>query len=631
MNNSSKTLTINRSKLNLLFWATFAALIIAAYSLAPQFQLWDLRGIHKDWTGVYAVHDFDETQYAAYIESLVEDKPRRNYSYVGAEDTPEKPLKESLLSIQFLAFYPVAVPARLFGFSSSTAMIWFSGVGGFLCGLSLFWLFYILFGRAFLSFAGTVAVFSCGMLVVGHGSIVARFFSPDEVNKYFYLIDFPFARRAVPLVAFPALFLFFGSIWKFVSVENRRAKIGFAALAVASFAFLVYSYFYLWTTAAAWLAAFCLLMLIFRFGDRRKKIFPLIIVGILMSLTLIPYAILLLNRSTAMDSVLLMRLTHKPDLFRLPEILSFIILIVYTIANFFGLIDLRQLKTIFLMSFATVAPVVFNQQILTGRSLQPVHYQFYSVNYLSVFAAVCLFFLLLLNGKIKFLVLNLLLSALALSAIYVGYSDGQFAVKRARGINDWRNDLLPVAEEIKREAGKNKTVLSFDFYPYVLWNTKFSLAAGDELPALSGQAALWSLHQDVVSDLTPQQSRRRLFKFIYYQNFDEVWLKKELTGGTKGELTVGFFGQGRGSYNILLENPSPVTEAEIDAVVEEYKIFRENFNADVAREEPQISFAIYHEAAQPDFSALDRFYERGAGEKVGKYFLYRLKFKTPQD
>lgn len=623
---------IEREKIKILFWAIFAGVIIAAYSLAPQFQLWALRGAARDWTGVYAIHDFDEIQYAAYVESLIDGKPRRNYPFTGVVETPENPLKESLLSVQFTAFYPAAIPARLFGLSASTAMIFLSAIAGFLAGLALFRLFYGLFENAFLSFVGTVAVFSSGMLAAGHGSLVARFFSPDEINKYFYLIDFPFARRAVPLVAFPAFFLFFGSIWKVVSSpENRRSQIRGGALAVLSFAFLVYSYFYLWTTAAAWFGALLLLLLIFRFQDRRKIVFPLILIGFLMFLTLIPYFILLSNRSTAMDSVLLLAQTHRPDLRRIPELVSFAVLFGYAAAaKVFKWIDWRAPKTIFLASFALAAPVVFNQQILTGRTLQPVHYQFYAVNYLSVFAAVSFLFLLLREKKVKPLIFNGALLVLGFAALFLGYSDGQFAVKRARGINDWRNDLYPVARKIKEisaSAGAPAIVLAFDFYPYVLWNTKFSLGASDELPALSGQAVLWSLHQDVVSDLTAEASRRRLFKFIYYQNFDEQWLKNELTNG-RPELTVGFFGQGRGEYNILTDNPTPVGEEEINSVVEEYKNFRQNFNADAAGEQPQLSFVITHEAAQPDFSTLDRWYERGAGERVGKYTLYAVRLKS---
>lgn len=602
-------------KYKLLFWAILAGLVVAAYSLAPQIQLWALRGHNRNV--VYAIHDFDEPQYAAYIQSLIDGKPRRNYPYIGVVETPEKPLKESFFSIQFCAFYPIAIPARLLGMSSSTAMIAFNAVFGFLAGLALFWLFYILFDYAFLAFVGTVAVYSCGMLIAGQGSLI-NWISPESI---YYYTAFPFARRAVPGAGFPALFLFFGFIWKFVSAQTGRLRIFPAAGAFFSFAFLVYTYFYLWTAAAGWLGGLILLWLVFRFKDWRKTTIPLAAAGLIFCTALIPYFILTANRSTAMDSVFLLELMRRPDLFRLPEIVSFAVLAAFAAAQVLGWINWREPKIVFLMSFALVAPVVFNQQILTGRSLQPIHYQFYSANYIAGFAAVSLIFVLLLKkisignvGKILFLI--------GLIALYNGYSDGQKSVKGARGINDWRNDLMPVAEKIKyisAQAGKTGTVLSFDFTPFTIKNS-------DELPALSSQAVVWSLHQEAGSDLTPEENRLRLYKFLYYQNLSEDWLKVELMKG-KSDLVTGFFGWGR-SFDIFTKNANPITESEIDEVVNNYRQFRQNFNVEDAQS-PLLSFVIAHEKSENDYAALDKWYERDAGEKVGKYILYRVKLRNP--
>jgi len=604
----------NFHKYKLLFWAIFAGLIVATYALAPQIQLWGLRG--HAWTGVYALHDLDEPQYAAYIQSLIDGKPRRNYPYIGVVETPEKPLKESFFSIQFCAFYPIAIPARLLGMSSSTAMIAFNGIIGFLAGLALFWLFYILFDRPFLAFVGTVVVYSCGMLIAGQGSLI-NWISPKSI---YYYIAFPFARRAVPGIGFPALFLFFGFIWKFVSAQTRRIQIYSAVGAFFSFAFLVYSYFYLWTVAAGWLGGLIMLWLIFRFGDLRKTIMPLAIAGLVFCTALIPYFILLANRSTAMNSVLFLEFTHQPDLFRLPEIISFAVLATFAAAQFLGWIDWREPKIVFLMSFALVAPIVFNQQILTGRSLQPIHYQFYSANYVIGFAAVSLLFVLLLK-KVPVRSVNKILFLIVLIALYNGYSDGQKSVKGARSLNDWRNDLMPVAEKIKdisAQAGKTTTVLSFDF-------TAFTIRNSDELPALSSQAVVWSLHQEAGSDLTPEENHLRIFKFLYYQNLSEDWLKTELIKG-KSDLVTGIFGWGR-SFDIFTKNANPITEREVDEVVNNYRQFRQNFNAEDAQS-PLLSFVIAHEKSENDYTALDKWYERDAGEKVGKYILYRVKSKN---
>lgn len=606
----------------LLFWIIFTGVIISAYSLAPQIQLWSVKNHH--WNGVYAIHDFDEIAYAAYLQSLIDGKPRLDSPYTGNKNEAENPLQESFFSIQFLAFYPVAMPARVLDLSSSMAMILMSAILGFLAGLALFWLFNLMFDKPFLSFVGTIFVFSSGALIAGQGSFVARF-APASI---YYFVAFPFARRTVPLIGFPALFLFFGFVWKFLSATNRQTKIFSATLAVFSFICLVYSYFYLWTTAVAWFGALVLLCLIFRFQDWRKTLIPLSVLGSIFLAVLIPYFILLTNRAETMDAVQLLVLTHQPDLWRIPEILGFVVVIGFIIAKTFGWIDWREPKIIFLLSFSLVAPVVFNQQIITGRSLQPIHYQFYCVNYIAAFALIALGFTLSskkLNSRLFYVILILL----GMFALYIGYADGQFAVKNMRGTNVWRDDLMPVAQKIKlisQNSDKVSTILSFDFYPYTLLNSEFSINGSDELPALSSQAVLWSPHQKVFSDLTPEQSINRLFKFIYYQDFDEKWLKDKLQKG-KSELTTGFFGWGRNS-DVLTGDNKPITDEEINKIVEQYGQFRQNFDFTDAQT-PPLSYMIIHEATLPNLSTVDKWYERDAGEKVGKFTLYRVKLRNP--
>ncbi|MDQ3179551.1 MAG: hypothetical protein M3Q33_03425, partial [Acidobacteriota bacterium] len=470
---------------------------------------------------------------------------------------------------------------------------------------------------------GTVLVFSSGALIGGQGSFVARF-APESI---YYFIAFPFARRTVPLIGFPALFLFFGFVWKFLSAQNRKTKIFSATLSVFSFTFLVYSYFYLWTAAAAWFGALVIFWLIFRFEDWRKTVIPLSVFGVILLAVLVPYFVLLANRAETMDAVQLLVSTRQPDLWRIPEIIGFVVVAGFVFAEIFGWIDWREPKIIFLLSFALVAPVVFNQQIITGSSLQPIHYQFYGVNYITAFALIAFGFTLL-SKNLNRRAFNVILILLGLFALYIGYSDGQFAVKKMRGTNVWRDDLMPVAQKIKaisQNAEKVSTVLSFDFYPYTLLSSEFSINCSDELPALSSQAVLWSPHQKVFSDLTPEESRNRLFKFIYYQNFDGKWLKNELQKG-KSELITGFFGWGRNS-DVLNGSNKPVTDEEIDEVVARYEQFQQNFDYEDART-LTLSYIIVHEAALPVLSTVDKWYERDAGEKVGKFILYRVKLRN---
>src|SRR5687767_10555420 len=118
-------------------WGIWAALAITLLSIYPQLVMWGVRGLH--WHGSFAVGDSDEWAYAAYVQALIDGRPRRNDPYTGRDDQPERPQPESLFSIQFVPAYVIAVPARFLGLSSSTAFIILGILGPFFSGIAVFW------------------------------------------------------------------------------------------------------------------------------------------------------------------------------------------------------------------------------------------------------------------------------------------------------------------------------------------------------------------------------------------------------------------------------------------------------------------------------------------------------------
>jgi hypothetical protein len=116
-----------------------AAIALALLALYPQFALHLERG--RDWNGSYAYFSQDEIAYSAYVNALIDGRPRRNDPYTGRDDVPGAPPQpESLFSIQFLPAYLVALPARLFGLSAPTTFILLTAIIAFTAVLSLFWL-----------------------------------------------------------------------------------------------------------------------------------------------------------------------------------------------------------------------------------------------------------------------------------------------------------------------------------------------------------------------------------------------------------------------------------------------------------------------------------------------------------
>src|SRR5437870_3914403 len=85
------------------------ALLIAAFTVItslPQLYLCYVRG--SEWNGSCAYLDTDELAYSAYINALIDGRPRRNDPYSGDDNAQS----ETLFSIQFLPAYVVALPAK---------------------------------------------------------------------------------------------------------------------------------------------------------------------------------------------------------------------------------------------------------------------------------------------------------------------------------------------------------------------------------------------------------------------------------------------------------------------------------------------------------------------------------------
>ena len=134
-----------------LITVAFLALITSL----PQLYLVYVRG--SDWNGSCAYLDTDEFAYAAYTDALIDDRPRRNDPYSGKDDGPF----ETLYSIQFLPAYSVALPARIFHLSTSTAFIILLPLATVAAGIMLFWFLTEITGNIAVAGIGAIGVI-CG-------------------------------------------------------------------------------------------------------------------------------------------------------------------------------------------------------------------------------------------------------------------------------------------------------------------------------------------------------------------------------------------------------------------------------------------------------------------------------------
>src|SRR5215813_4104748 len=152
-------------------WGVIAALAMMVLSCYPQVLFWIVRG--NNWNGSYAAIEGvgDEVAYSAYVNALIEGRPRRNDPYTGRDSAADDKQRNSLFSIQFVPAYLIALPARALGLSAATAFVLLSPLSAGTTALAIFWLISIVTGNKRVSAAAAVIVLCLGTVVAGHGQV----------------------------------------------------------------------------------------------------------------------------------------------------------------------------------------------------------------------------------------------------------------------------------------------------------------------------------------------------------------------------------------------------------------------------------------------------------------------------
>jgi hypothetical protein len=590
-----------------------AGIIVAVFGLYPQFALMNERAVaEEDWNGTFASNDLDETAYAAYLQALIDGRPRKNDPYSGRDETAENPQPESIFSIQFLPPVAISVPARIFGLNAPSIFILLSFAASFFTALALFWLLAQITEDNRFAFAGTLLILFGGALAAGNGAI-SQFLGRGAAYPFL-----PFLRRYIPAAAFPFFFAMFGFIWLSLKSQIKSTKYVSVVSAGLCFAVLVFSYFYLWTTAAAFLFALTLLWFVLRPENWKQDLPFIILTDFIALLTLMPYAYLLSQRAAGTDSIQLLVLTHAPDLLRFTAIVCHAALFLIALAVWFNFVRLKHLTAVFLLAFALVPFLVFNQQIVTGRSLQPFHYEYYVVNYITALVVALTLFIFLKKIRSP-KIYTVILLVIGLAAVAWGYIEVKYTTRVLMFWNIEREEALPVTKRLAEIAAANRVGAK----DLVTLNLDYVQA--DNQPVVAPHAVLWARHQHVFAGVGWEENKERFYQMLYYADRDADWLRRDFKRGDI-EAYMALFGWDR--FNATLSvNSRPLTAAEIEEEVERYDDYYKNFGVEQAAR-PTLSFVVAPNSLQTDFSNLRRWYEIGAGETVGKFTLYKVKLKS---
>jgi len=515
--------------------------------------------------------------------------------------------------------YAIALPARLFGLSASTAFILLLAVSALLSSLAVFWLLNDVTGNHELAASGTLLVLCVGGISAQFGLFGTFIDIPFPV--------LPFLRRYEPAAAFPLFFGFQGLVWRVLTVKGGRGARLQTILAGLTFTVLVFSYLYLWTAAAAWFASISVLWLYLRQSMRRRTLAVLTTISTIMVLGLMPYLYLLSQRPATLEEQQILLLTHSPDLLRVHEILGAAILIALIVGIQRRRIERSEPLVIFAASLALLPFIIFNQQILTGRSIQAFHYENYVVNYstmVGLLMTAAVFWqpvsrrLLIWTGGL----------ALAWGVIATGLP-GRLDSVPSGIIRDKSIPVFMRLKDLSRTDGTIADLRSKGWSSNLVFSPDVSLTKW--LPTWTSQGTLLDQTGVDCGTMTFEQRKQTFYVHLYYSRVDSDALLQALNGTlnpSRKELTSAagmIFGPAR-VFPELNSRFRPIQADEVAREVQSYQTYANFFSREEAVKRP-IAYAVVATADNFDFQNIDRWYERDAGERVGDYTLYRLKLR----
>ncbi|HEY9403983.1 MAG TPA: hypothetical protein VIQ24_15090, partial [Pyrinomonadaceae bacterium] len=339
----------------------------------------------------------------------------------------------------------------------------------------------------------------------------------------------------------------------------------------------------------------------------------------------------LARRAPTMNAAQALVHTRAPDLFRTSELLGALALVLLLFGAWRGWLAWRNPAALLVASFALMPFAVFNQQLISGRALQPIHYEQFITNYVSL-VALALSVVLVLNGRAaregggRAGVSRKILAAVALVSLVWAAVEVVVATRRASHYNLWTDDVRPVYLRLSEMAradgefdpgtGERRVV----FCP--------EIAHANRLPNVAPQAVLWAPHMFVFSGVTRAEEKERLYRQLYYSDIDAGRFADFISRPHPYRTAV--FGSAR-VLNGLDATRTPLTAADLAAEARAYADYISSFTRERAAQTP-LSYIVNAAAAggHTGLGNIDRWYTRDAGARVGNYLIYRVKLRPEE-
>ncbi|MFS8087413.1 MAG: hypothetical protein ACMG6H_17410, partial [Acidobacteriota bacterium] len=480
--------------------------------------------------------------------------------------------------------YVIALPARILGISASTAFIVLIAAAALFASMCVFWLLRFVTGDDRFASAGTLFVLCLGC-IVGRNGVFGTFLDIGPAA-------FPFLRRYQPAVAFPLFFAFQSLVWCALRSRRKRSALSCALFGGLTLVVLIFSHLYLWTATAAWLGCIGMLWFYFRPSDRRRMLVVLTTVYGLVAIALVPYVYLLSHRASTLDEQQILIATHRPDLFRLHEILGAAILIALVIGILRQKIERAEPRVLYAASLALLPFIVFNQQVLTGRTMQAFHFEMGVVNY-STPLGLLITLILLLGPLPHRLLLWMGGLSLLVGIIVVGLPARLIFVPQTIA-NDRSIPVLLRLKELSKLDGTLANLSTPGHTSPLVFSPNVALIA--LLPTWTSQGTLLDMTGIDCRGIAREEYKRMFFMHLYYSKTDIESLRGALNGTpnkSRDELSsvrTAVFGYERTSPPLTPEF-RPIQPIEIEREMQNYQAFANSFSRDEALKRP-IGYAV---------------------------------------
>jgi hypothetical protein len=154
------------------------------------------------------------------------------------------------------------------------------------------------------------------------------------------------------------------------------------------------------------------------------------------------------------------------------------------------------------------------------------------------------------------------------------------------------------------------------------------------LPTWAPQGTLLGMGAIDFGSASHQERKEFLYAHLYYSGITKEGLR-EIFRGPSDQLPLSYyvkyviFGHERVRPLFSL-NFQPITQEEIERELAAYATFVNSFSREQAVKH-LIAYSVTLADRNFDFSLIDRWYERDAGERVGESMVYRLSLRDRRD